>query len=57
MLLRSQVKPSSVIVACADANLELTHLHWSSFGGATATATGDYTCTDCTPNCAPVPFP
>ena len=47
----SQVRPSSVILACADANASFTHLHWSSFGGATAHATGDYAYNDCTPTC------
>jgi hypothetical protein len=47
----SQVRPSSVVLACADANASFTHLHWSSFGGTTAHATGNYTFNDCTPTC------
>ncbi len=49
---KSQVRPATIIVACADDNLALTHLHWISFGGATATASGSYYVNDCTPNCA-----
>jgi hypothetical protein len=48
---RSQVRPASIVLACADANSSLTHLKWSSFGGSTARATGDYTYNDCTPTC------
>jgi hypothetical protein len=48
----SQVRPASIIVACADANIALTHLRWSSFGGTTAAAAGSYSYNDCTPNCA-----
>ncbi len=47
----SRVRPSSVILACADANAAFTHLHWSSFGGATAHATGTYAFNDCAPSC------
>jgi hypothetical protein len=49
---KSQVAPSSIILACADANTVLTKLHWTTFGGATARASGSYTANDCTPNCA-----
>jgi hypothetical protein len=49
---KSQVHPATIVIACADANLSLTHLHWSSFGGPSASATGRYYVNDCTPNCA-----
>lgn len=49
---KSQVRPSAIIIACADDNLSLTRLHWSSFGGTTAHASGEYYVNDCTPNCA-----
>jgi hypothetical protein len=48
----SQVRPASIIIACADDNLALTHLRWKDFGGTTAAATGSYSYNDCTPNCA-----
>jgi len=46
------VRPATIIIACADANLALTHLRWSNFGGRTASAAGRYSANDCTPNCA-----
>jgi hypothetical protein len=49
---KSQLHPRTIVVACADDNLELTKLQWSSFGGADAYAHGDYYANDCTPNCA-----
>jgi hypothetical protein len=49
---RSQVRPSTIIVACADAGIQLTHLRWTSFGGVGARASGYYTYNDCKPNCA-----
>jgi len=49
---KSQVRPSAIIIACADDNLSLTRLHWSSFGGTTARGSGDYYVNDCTPDCA-----
>ena len=49
---KSQVRPATIVVACADANLALTHLRWVSFGAATAHASGSYHVNDCTPYCA-----
>jgi hypothetical protein len=49
---KSQVRPATIIIACADDNLALTHLHWNDFGGTTAAAAGSYSYNDCTPNCA-----
>jgi hypothetical protein len=49
---RSQVRPATIITACGDANIALTHLRWRSFGGVTAVAGGSYSANDCTPNCA-----
>jgi hypothetical protein len=49
---KSQARPSSIVLACADDNLVLTHLHWSSFGASDATASGDYYVNGCTPDCA-----
>jgi hypothetical protein len=48
---KSQVRPSAIILACADDNRSLTRLHWSSFGGATARGSGQYYVNDCTPDC------
>ena len=49
---KSQVRPPAIIIACADDNLSLTRLHWSSFGGTTAHGSGQYYVNDCTPDCA-----
>lgn len=49
---KSQVRPSSIVVACADDGIQLTKLHWASFGGTTAGAVGTYHVNLCTPNCA-----
>ncbi len=45
-------RPSSVILACADANLYVTRLHYSHYGSKTASATGVFHENDCTPYCA-----
>ena len=47
----SKARPPSIVIACADDNLSLTHLSWTSFGGATAQGKGDYYANDCTPSC------
>lgn len=44
--------PATFVIACADANYELTGLHWRGWGSAHATATGTARANDCTPNCA-----
>jgi hypothetical protein len=49
---KSQVRPATIIVACADDNLVLIHVHWSTFGGPSARATGTYYVNDCKPYCA-----
>jgi hypothetical protein len=49
---KSQVRPAAIIIACADDNLSLTRLHWSSFGATTAHGSGEYYVNDCTPDCA-----
>jgi len=45
------VKPSRIIISCADANRLVTSIHWTSWGGATATATGTLEWNNCTPTC------
>lgn len=45
-------KPSRVILACADANLYITGLKYSSYGQASAKATGTIHLNDCAPDCA-----
>jgi hypothetical protein len=45
------VKPSSLVLSCADANSMLKELRWSDWGDATAYATGQITWNDCSPTC------
>jgi hypothetical protein len=45
-------QPTSLILACGDANYELASLRWKGWGTAHATATGVARANDCTPNCA-----
>jgi hypothetical protein len=49
--IHSLVKPSEIILACADGNAAVDSVKWTSFGGAVATGTGVYGFNDCTPNC------
>jgi hypothetical protein len=45
-------RPKTVTLACGDGNTVLSGLRWSSFGGASALATGTLETNTCTPNCA-----
>ncbi|HVR06023.1 MAG TPA: hypothetical protein VMS02_08270 [Solirubrobacteraceae bacterium] len=49
---KASSRPKSLTLTCADANTALSGLRWSSFGGATAKATGMLDLNTCTPNCA-----
>jgi hypothetical protein len=44
--------PKTFVIACADANYELTRLSWRGWGSVRATATGVAQANDCTPTCA-----
>jgi hypothetical protein len=46
------IAPTSFVLSCADANSELSGLHWAGWGLSTAYATGTARWNDCTPNCA-----
>jgi hypothetical protein len=46
------VRPASIVIACADANLYATRLHWRRWTATDAVATGTGHRNDCTPNCA-----
>jgi len=46
------VKPSSVVLACADAGVVADHLTWTGWGGTVALGTGLASVNDCDPNCA-----
>lgn len=45
-------RPKTVTLTCADAGIVLTKLKWSSFGGATAKASGKIDVNTCEPDCA-----
>ncbi len=49
---RPVVKPRSITIACADANLYVTNLHWTRWTRADAFATGVAHQNDCKPYCA-----
>ena len=48
-LFKSQIRPSSLILTCADAGDVLAQLHWVSWGSTAAFATGTEQINDCTP--------
>jgi hypothetical protein len=45
-------RPTSYVVACADANIYFRSLHWRSWGATRAVATGTLVQNNCVPNCA-----
>ncbi len=45
-------RPKTLTLTCGDGNTVLSGLRWSSFGGASALATGTLETNTCTPNCA-----
>jgi hypothetical protein len=49
---KAQVRPGTIVLACADNGLGLTHLHWTSWTPEVASAYGTEWENDCTPNCA-----
>ena len=48
----AQVRPTSIVVACADGNFYLGGLKWSHWTATDATAAGTAHENDCTPYCA-----
>jgi hypothetical protein len=46
------VAPREMVLACGDGNLSLEDLSWTSWGAATATASGNARANDCDPYCA-----
>jgi hypothetical protein len=50
--MKSQVKPSTIILFCGDDGAYVNHIHWSSFGGATSRGSGIYAFNPCKPDCA-----
>src|SRR3981081_2754246 len=48
---RPHFQPRSIIAACADANLWLSGIHWSSWTTKAATGVAVYHWNDCVPAC------
>jgi len=46
------IEPTTIVLACADANALLTHLSWSTWTATGAAATGFFTFNLCRPDCA-----
>jgi len=49
--MKTQVRPGTITLACADGNVYLSGLNWSAWGSSSALASGHYAFNDCTPNC------
>jgi hypothetical protein len=49
---KPEVRPSYLILSCADANSQGQDLIWTKWGPSEAYAAGTYTWNLCTPNCA-----
>lgn len=46
------VRPTSYVLACADANTYFDSIKWTTWGRTTATATATFVQNNCEPNCA-----
>jgi hypothetical protein len=49
---KPRVRPTEYVIECADANDQLTGLHWTTWGPANAVGTGLESLNDCNPSCA-----
>jgi hypothetical protein len=47
-----RVKPATIVLACGDGNAQAVNLTWLKWGARLASARGDLTQNDCTPDCA-----
>jgi len=45
------VKPTSYVLACADANAYFEAIHWKTWGSTSATASATFVQNDCAPTC------
>ncbi|MGH3256407.1 MAG: hypothetical protein ACRDOU_13610 [Streptosporangiaceae bacterium] len=50
-VMKTQVRPGSFTLACADGNAYVSGLSWTAWGSSSALASGKYAFNDCTPNC------
>ncbi len=46
------VKPSTLVLACADYNAEITKTHWATWGATSGSGTTDFGLNLCVPYCA-----
>lgn len=46
-----QYRPTSIVLTCADANIQLVDLHWTGWGESFAAAMGAMSANDCQPTC------
>ncbi len=49
--MKTQVRPGSYVLACADGNAYVGALKWTAWGSSSALASGTSNFNDCTPNC------
>ncbi|HEY5195016.1 MAG TPA: hypothetical protein VIJ39_14260 [Solirubrobacteraceae bacterium] len=49
---KASSRPKTLTLTCGDGNTVLSKLHWSSFGGKSAGASGTLEMNTCSPNCA-----
>jgi len=49
---KTVIKPSSYVLACADANTYFNSVHWTSWASNSATATATFVENNCAPTCA-----
>jgi hypothetical protein len=50
-LVKTQVRPGSIVFGCADAKIYVASLNWTAWGSSSALASGTYDFYDCVPNC------
>ena len=48
---KPQVRPTQVVLACADANFYVKGIRWTGWGTAVTAGVGTAHVNDCTPNC------
>lgn len=46
------VRPTTIVLSCADGNVLLNELHWRTWTATGALGTGQLSTNDCTPTCA-----
>jgi hypothetical protein len=54
--LKTQVRPGSIILGCADGKAYFSGLNWTAWGPSSALASGTYAFYGCVPNCVAGPF-